>query len=256
MARRGAFVVVEGLDRSGKTTQTDILRQRIQEAGKEVACVKFPDRSTPIGKMIDLYLRSQSDLDDHVVHLLFSANRWELASTILSHLEQGKLVLCDRYAFSGIAFSVAKILPSQPSLSTTIHSEQSFGKLSPINLTWARAPDSALPSPDLTLFLDVSPEVAYTRGGYGEERYEKADMQSRVRSVFEEIGREVSADAGEGKHGNGKWIVIDAGREMHTVTEEIWRHVQPLLDGVESSVGRLWAHDCCESGTWNSFNFF
>ncbi|KAJ3999142.1 thymidylate kinase-domain-containing protein [Lentinula boryana] len=232
MTRRGAFVVVEGLDRSGKTTQTDILRQRIQEAGKEVICVKFPDRSTPIGKMIDAYLRSQSDLDDHVVHLLFSANRWELASTIISSLEQGKIVLCDRYAFSGIAFSVAKSLPSQSSPPTT---SQTPGKLPPISLHWARAPDAALPSPDLTLFLDVSPEIALTRGGYGEERYEKADMQKRVRSVFQEIGGEVTAGAGQ-----GKWIVVDAGKEMSMVTEEMWGHVQTLLDGINDSIGRLW----------------
>ncbi|KAJ3787792.1 P-loop containing nucleoside triphosphate hydrolase protein [Lentinula aff. detonsa] len=232
MTRRGAFVVVEGLDRSGKTTQTGILRQRIQEAGKEVICVKFPDRSTPIGKMIDAYLRSQSDLDDHVVHLLFSANRWELASTIISSLEQGKIVLCDRYAFSGIAFSVAKSLPSQSSPSTAL---QTPGKLPPISLHWARAPDAALPSPDLTLFLDVSPEIALTRGGYGEERYEKADMQKRVRSVFREIGGEVTADAGQ-----GKWIVVDAGKDMSTVTEEMWGHVQTLLDGINGSIGRLW----------------
>ncbi|KAJ3801343.1 thymidylate kinase-domain-containing protein [Lentinula aff. detonsa] len=232
MTRRGAFVVVEGLDRSGKTTQTGILRQRIQEAGKEVICVKFPDRSTPIGKMIDAYLRSQSDLDDHVVHLLFSANRWELASTIISSLEQGKIVLCDRYAFSGIAFSVAKSLPSQSSPSTAL---QTPGKLPPISLHWARAPDAALPSPDLTLFLDVSPEIALTRGGYGEERYEKADMQKRVRSVFQEIGGEVTAGAGQ-----GKWIVVDAGKDMSTVTEEMWGHVQTLLDGINGSIGRLW----------------
>ncbi|KAJ3989397.1 P-loop containing nucleoside triphosphate hydrolase protein [Lentinula detonsa] len=267
MTRRGAFVVVEGLDRSGKTTQTGILRQRIQEAGKEISVAEVAvDRSTPIGKMIDAYLRSQSDLDDHVVHLLFSANRWELAlvfdshinhtsdfddrtisdcfiaslnlqhalisSTIISSLEQGKIVLCDRYAFSGIAFSVAKSLPSQSSPSTA---SQTPGKLPPISLHWARAPDAALPSPDLTLFLDVSPEIALTRGGYGEERYEKAEMQKRVRSVFQEIGGEVTADAGQ-----GKWIVVDAGKEMSTVTEEMWGHVQTLLDGINGSIGRLW----------------
>ncbi|KAJ3821398.1 P-loop containing nucleoside triphosphate hydrolase protein [Lentinula raphanica] len=237
MTRRGAFIVVEGLDRSGKTTQTDHLRRRICEAGKEVLCVKFPDRSTPIGKMIDAYLHSQSDLDDHVVHLLFSANRWELAPTIISALEQGKIVLCDRYAFSGIAFSVAKSLPSLSSLSTPQTEPSSAGKLPSINLSWARAPDATLPSPDLTLFLDVSPEIALTRGGYGEERYEKADMQNRVRSVFEDIGREVDTGVG-----NGKWVVVDAGKEMSVVTEEMWEHVQPLLDGVDGSIARLWEH--------------
>ncbi|KAE9409662.1 thymidylate kinase [Gymnopus androsaceus JB14] len=211
MSHRGAFIVIEGLDRSGKTTQTETIQKRIQEAGKEVVCIKFPDRSTSIGKMIDSYLRSQSNLDDHVVHLLFSANRWELASTILAHLKQGKVVLCDRYAFSGIAFSVAKNLP-------------------PINLAWARAPDASLPSPDLTLFLDISPEAAQSRGGYGEERYEKEGMQRRSQE-------RISDGKGGGK---GTWIIVDAGRDMSAVTEEMWVHIRPLLDGLDTPVGRLW----------------
>jgi dTMP kinase len=85
---RGAFIVLEGLDRSGKTTQTAKLVEQIQRQGKECKLIKFPgkilrgiindvDRTTTIGKMIDSYLRSAEDLDDHVIHLLFSANRWE-----------------------------------------------------------------------------------------------------------------------------------------------------------------------------------
>ncbi|KAF9075227.1 P-loop containing nucleoside triphosphate hydrolase protein [Rhodocollybia butyracea] len=230
MAQRGAFVVIEGLDRSGKTTQTEIIRKLIQEAGKEVVCIKFPDRTTPIGQMIDSYLRSHSDLDDHVVHLLFSANRWELASAILGHLDKGKIVLCDRYAFSGIAFSVAKSLPLEPE---SPHLQPvSSTNLPAITLPWARAPDASLPAPDLTLFLDISPEAARNRGGYGEERYEKASIQRRVRKVFEELGREINGD--------GKWIVVDAGQDMSTVTENMWGNIQPLLNGFNSPIGRLW----------------
>ena len=85
---RGAFIVLEGLDRSGKTTQTAKLVEKIERLGKPCKLVKFPgtlflewklsvDRTTAIGKMIDAYLRSAEELDDRVIHLLFSANRWE-----------------------------------------------------------------------------------------------------------------------------------------------------------------------------------
>lgn len=84
---RGAFIVLEGLDRSGKTTQTSKLVDRIEKLGKPCKLIKFPgtilpgetdiDRTTAIGKMIDAYLRSAEELDDRVIHLLFSANRWE-----------------------------------------------------------------------------------------------------------------------------------------------------------------------------------
>ena len=97
---RGAFIVIEGLDRSGKSTQAARLLERLEAASKSVQLLKFPgkrwsetrlffasahpsalcpDRSTPIGQLIDSYLRSQSDMDDHAIHLLFSANRWEIS---------------------------------------------------------------------------------------------------------------------------------------------------------------------------------
>ncbi|KAF9270506.1 P-loop containing nucleoside triphosphate hydrolase protein [Marasmius fiardii PR-910] len=164
--------------------------------------------------MIDSYLRSESDLDDHSIHLLFSANRWELSSSIESNLGNGTIVVCDRYAFSGIAFSAAKGLPFE----------------------WCRAPDVGLPAPDLTIFLDISPEKARERGGYGEERYEKEEMQRKVREVFERLGTETCAD------GSTRWEVVDAGRDKETVESEIWEHVEKLLrDGrLEGKVGRLW----------------
>lgn len=88
---RGKFIVFEGLDRSGKTTQVDRLCKKSEQDGP-VRLQKFPgelssplpelnpaDRSTSIGKMIDAYLQSKADMDDRAIHLLFSANRWECA---------------------------------------------------------------------------------------------------------------------------------------------------------------------------------
>ncbi|KAJ3472059.1 hypothetical protein NLG97_g11323 [Lecanicillium saksenae] len=77
--QRGAFIVLEGLDRSGKTTQVKLLEQKFIDQGKPVKLMRFPDRTTQIGQMIDSYLRSAVPMDDHAIHLLFSANRWEAA---------------------------------------------------------------------------------------------------------------------------------------------------------------------------------
>jgi dTMP kinase len=74
---RGAFIVLEGTDRSGKSTQCARLVAALQAAGVDAAGWRFPDRTSGCGQMIDAYLRSQSELDDAAVHLLFSANRWE-----------------------------------------------------------------------------------------------------------------------------------------------------------------------------------
>ena len=70
---------------------------------------RFPDRTTNIGGIINSYLGCKKELEDHVVHLLFSANRWEMEKEIINTLMSGTSVLIDRYAYSGVAFSAAKV---------------------------------------------------------------------------------------------------------------------------------------------------
>jgi dTMP kinase len=77
---RGAFILFEGVDRCGKTTQAKRLAEALASAspgGKGSVFMRFPDRETAIGSQINAYLTNSADLDDHAVHLLFSANRWE-----------------------------------------------------------------------------------------------------------------------------------------------------------------------------------
>lgn len=165
---RGLLVVVEGLDRSGKSTQCELLCKHIEKQGKKAKYVKFPDRTTPTGIMINSYLTNQAQLDDHSVHLLFSANRWETASGLRKDIEDGIWVVIDRYSYSGAVYSAAKRNPE-------------------LSLQWAWAPELGLPQPDVVFFLDISATDAAARGGYGEERYENEQMQTRVRRLFQEI---------------------------------------------------------------------
>ncbi|KAF6758774.1 P-loop containing nucleoside triphosphate hydrolase protein [Ephemerocybe angulata] len=202
--KRAPFIVVEGLDRSGKTTQTSLLQARLEKEN-------VPNRLAQISRYTQ-YLKSTSELDDHVIHLLFSANRWELAYVWT--------VIADRYAFSGIAFSASKV-------------EVSDATVPKLPFEWCRAPDIGLPAPDAVLFLDIAPEQARLRGGYGDERYEKEEMQARVRQAFKRIGEE----AEEGS----LWVVVDAGRERDVVAEEMWGSVEALVQGgLTAPVGRLW----------------
>jgi dTMP kinase len=71
---RGKLVVFEGLDRSGKSTQSKLLHENLENS----VLVRFPNRETTTGKIIDTYLKGTQDLCDEAIHLLFSANRWEL----------------------------------------------------------------------------------------------------------------------------------------------------------------------------------
>ncbi|XP_020844677.1 thymidylate kinase isoform X2 [Phascolarctos cinereus] len=75
--RRGALIVLEGMDRAGKTTQCRKLVAALLESGQRAELLRFPERSTEIGKLLSSYLEKKSNMEDHTVHLLFSANRWE-----------------------------------------------------------------------------------------------------------------------------------------------------------------------------------
>lgn len=157
--------------------------------------------------MIDRYLQSKSDLEDHVIHLLFSANRWELAKSIESDIAQGCNIICDRYTYSGMVYSAAK-------------------RNSALSLQWAREPDVGLPRPDLVIFLDLTPDEAERRGGYGEEKYEKREMQENVRRLFlglRQSGREEAEDM----------LVLDAGGAVEDVGLKVINAVQARLVNVE-----------------------
>ncbi|KAJ5542133.1 hypothetical protein N7535_004556 [Penicillium sp. DV-2018c] len=203
--RRGALIVVEGLDRAGKSSQCEMLRDFISKRGDEVKYIRFPDRTTPIGKLIDSYLRGSSHQDDHSIHLLFSANRWEVAKSIEEDIASGTTVIVDRYSYSGVVYSAAKANPT-------------------LSLEWAWQPEIGLPRPDICLFLNISPEEAAKRGGFGAERYENETMQSRVRELFRTIF-EKQQDVS----------ITDAGKSIEEVAQEIQGAVSDCIARLDAT---------------------
>ncbi|KAH0562678.1 hypothetical protein GP486_002650 [Trichoglossum hirsutum] len=197
---RGALIAVEGLDRAGKSTQCARLVENLQKQGRNVLHLRFPDRSTPIGKMIDSYLKGESQLDDHAIHLLFSANRWEVASNIKSAIAAGTDVVIDRYYYSGVVYSSAKEIPN-------------------LTVEWASWPEVGLPRCDICLFLSISAKEAGQRGGYGSEKYELREMQDRVGKLFRELVDNSQEDL----------VVIDAGKKVEEVERIILEKVGESL---------------------------
>jgi dTMP kinase len=218
---RGAFIVLEGLDRCGKTTQVSSLASYLSNGkpnGKqaEVKAMNFPDRSTMIGGMINGYLKSDCEMSDNCIHLLFSTNRWEAATGIVEALKAGTHVICDRYAYSGVAFTAAKNNATAP-------------------YEWCKSPDVGLPRPDAVLFLTVSEQVQEARGSYGDERYETTAMQRQVRKLFDRL----QAD----DEGSVPWVVVNADETIENVTRAIESAVDQVLDDVSKNgppIKKLW----------------
>lgn len=188
---RGSLILIEGLDRTGKSTQASLLAEKLN-----AKLVKFPDRSTPIGQIINSYLVDKSvSISDQSAHLLFCANRWECAASIQEELLKGNSIVIDRYVYSGVAYSLAKDVPGMNSYE------------------WLVAPDRGLPKPDLTLFLTIDINELANRKGYGEERYEQIDFQHKVKQCFLDILP---------KNDKSVQIVDVSKQTIEQVTEKLW----------------------------------
>ncbi|RMZ79665.1 hypothetical protein DV738_g3239, partial [Chaetothyriales sp. CBS 135597] len=202
---RGLLVVVEGLDRSGKSSQCQRLQENVVKAGHPAKYVKFPDRSTPTGQMINSYLTRQANQDDHSIHLLFAANRWEAVTSMLEDLRSGTTLVVDRYSFSGAVYSAAKENPD-------------------LSLDWAWNPEIGLPKPDIVFFLDISAGDAAKRGGYGDERYETEKLQSRVRTLFQQLFARLPGL---------RLYSVDAGGSVDEVAGTIFSHFQEAVASID-----------------------
>lgn len=210
LCKRGALIVLEGVDKAGKSTQCKKLVQALELSGRPAEMMRFPDRTTTIGQLISSYLEKKSDLEDHTVHLLFSANRWELVPLMKKKLEQGTTLVVDRYAFSGVAFTSAK-----PGFC----------------LDWCKSPDVGLPRPDLVMFLQLNPSEAAQRGQFGEERYENSTFQNQVLQRFEELMKDHSVN----------WKVIDASQSVDDVHSNIQKHSLSIINSAQDEpLGELW----------------
>ena len=126
-------------------------------------------------------------------------------------------MVIDRYYYSGIVYSAAKGNPD-------------------LSLEWARYPEVGLPLPDLCVFLDITPEDAAKRGGFGDEKYETSVMQRRVRELFYEL-----KDLPDGEN----MRVLDAGRSMEEVEGEIADLVEKIMGSplMREELRSIPAHD-------------
>lgn len=200
---RGQLILIEGLDRTGKTTQTEILCNKLKP---NVELIKYPNRDTPIGRIINEYLTNPDyTLPDQSIHLLFSANRWELMDHIISLLKEGKNVVLDRYVYSGVAYSAAKETPR-------------------MDWEWCLSPDKGLLKPDLTVFLTQDDLTRQSnRDGFGDERYEISSFQEKVKTQFESLFRNIG-DSNEVK------LLNVSRKSIEEVEKLVWEQVKLLLE--------------------------
>lgn len=162
MNPKGAFIVIEGLDGSGKTTQAKLLAAKLKKSHNVVFTAE-PSRGK-IGKFIrNSILYDETRSLPSVEALLFAADRLEhVKNEVLPAMEQGHLVVSDRYLYSSLAY------------------QGSAG----LSLDWIETINQHALKPDLALFIDVAPETVLMRLKRKKSVMETLETQQKVREVY------------------------------------------------------------------------
>lgn len=103
----GVLIVFEGINGSGKTTLINMLKTYLNQNGFKVKIYKFPNRQSPIGNKIDMFLKKEIQIESkYDIIDMFAKDREYANEQILTDLHDGYIVLIDRYIFSGIAYQI------------------------------------------------------------------------------------------------------------------------------------------------------
>jgi len=181
---RGHVFAFEGLDQSGKQTQSERLAEVLRGDGRRVEFLSFPEYPTAIGTEIGKALRGERDYAADTLQLLYIANRYEFRPRMLDWLAAGAIVICDRYLASSVA----------------------YGEAQGLDPAWLLDVQRYLPQPALTIVLDIPPEVSLQRKHAARDKFERdLPLLSRVRASYQ---RQATAPG---------WVLIDGQQDKDAV---------------------------------------
>jgi dTMP kinase len=195
MTGEGLFIVFEGIDGSGKTTQIEMLRDYFMEKGYKVNLTKEPTEDL-IGSILWKYMKSKErSLAPETEALLFAADRIEHGKWISDIQKRGEIVISDRYLHSSLAYQGA----------------------AGVELDWIRLLNNQALKPDIVILLDIGPDSSLER------------VIDRARTVFEENNylmkvRELYLNFAD----KGELVVVDATQNIEKVHSDIKKQIESL----------------------------
>jgi dTMP kinase len=192
----GKIITLEGIEKSGKTTQAQMLSHYLRkERHLNTAHFDLPDYQTDVGKLIDKYLNyAEMPANPEVLHLLYAANRYEIRDVINFHLNDGYVVIMNRYYQSNLV----------------------YGYVNGLDTEWLSILDENMPRSDLTIILDAPVQITEKRDTpVNENRFGPAkEFIEKVREAFLSLAEKE------------KWKVIDATRSKEDIHRDIIRIVE------------------------------
>jgi dTMP kinase len=193
---RGVVIAFEGMDQSGKATQSRRLRERLEAAGRVVESLSFPEYETAIGSEIGRALRGERDYGADTMQLLYIANRYEFRPRMEQWLSEGRVIVCDRYTASSVA----------------------YGEAQGLEAAWLDTIQKGLPPAAVTVLLDIAPDRAARRKLEARDKFEQdLAMLGRARDSYLAQAR---------RHG---WIVVNGAGDVNEVAAEVAGFVLPRI---------------------------
>ncbi len=218
------LIVIEGLDGSGKATQTALLEAKLKGKGIPVRHVSFPDYAEPSSELVKMYLNGAFGSDPDAVNayaasLFYAVDRYASYKRLWqTDYEAGTVILADRYATSNAIYQMTKLPQTQWPDFLQWLSDLEYDKM-------------GLPRPDRTIYLDMPPEVSQKMlsARYHGDESKKDIHESHVE--FLRKCRETALYAGE----SWQWCRIDcakddAPRPIDAIAEQVWQAAMEVLE--------------------------
>ena len=194
---KGKIIVMEGTDKAGKGTQSRLLMAALKLSGKICAIIDFPDYSTPIGVEIRAFLQGKRDYPNELKHLLLSANRWEKKNEIESMINNGTIIIMNRYYQSNLVYGISHGL----------------------NISWLINLDKGLPKEDIVIVLEVSPKSSSQRMVNEQDDIFENDQEllAEVHKNYRKLAKQF------------KWKIIDGEKSKEHVHQDVMNIVRKTL---------------------------
>jgi dTMP kinase len=160
----GKIIVLEGIDKSGKTTQSKLLVDYIcSTTSFKAVQLNFPNYNTFSGIEIHRHLKGQTLYNPHALHVLFTLNRYEEKQAIERLLDEGSVIVMNRYYQSNIMYGLADGIT---------------------NHEWLESLDGEMPQANLIIILDISVEESMSRNPNPDVNEQDKNYLRKVRSYF------------------------------------------------------------------------
>lgn len=218
-----SLIVLEGLDGSGKGTQTALLAEALVKQGLPLRQVTFPDYDSPSSALVRMYLNGEfgsnpGDVNAYAASAFYAVDRFaSFRRDWRADYDRGSVILCDRYATSNLVYQMGKVPREDWDLYLSWVEDFEYGKL-------------GLPRPDLVLYLDMPVEVSQKlllqryHGDSGKKDIHESHLE------FLRACGECARYAGEKLH----WTVIPCARDgqprpVEEIHQAVLEAVQPVL---------------------------